>query len=359
MHIMQSMTKQCCLRASAALIRVLAALILVSLTLPSAHAVIIYGAPVDDTVYNTTSPAGFESAWNTVGLLSYPTSYPAANWTAAVAIGSNYILTANHVRGEIGDVFTLNGVAHTLQELTTFGNGTTSAVTDLAVWRVSGSFDTWSPLYTNTDEVGKQMTFVGTGAYKGAPISVGGSQIGWGYDYTVYHPNIRRWGTNTIDAKAGFRFFGGLDADILITDFDNNAGDSEFQLGSGDSGGVGFINDNGVWKVAGVGWAVSGYYSRVGNNSDLFLGGMYDTRGLYIQDVDSGGNQIFTYISPDLAINPNPIPTESYLSTISQSAGLITAAITPTPEPSTLFLAGLGGVVALKLKQRRRYRHTQ
>jgi hypothetical protein len=330
--------KRCCLY-------VFVVSLITSLTESSANAVIIYGAPVEDTIYNTTPPPGFENAWNTVGLFSYPATNPTGNSATAVAIGPNHIITANHLGGNPGDAFTLNGVTHTLQERIGIGNGTTSAAVDLAVWRVSGTISSWSPLYTGTAEVGKQMIFVGAGAYKGAPITVGGNPVGWGYDYTVYHPNIRRWGTNTIDAKVGYRFLGGLDADILVTDFDSNAGDS---------GGVGFIEDNGIWKVAGIGWAVSGYYSRVGNNSDLFLGGMYDTRGLYIQDVDSGGNPIFTYIDPNPAVNPNPIPTESYLSSIAQSAGLITTAITPTPEPSTLILACLGGMFVLK--QGRRYR---
>jgi hypothetical protein len=315
----------------------------------SAGAVILFGQTINgDATTNVTPPPGFENAWNTVGFLTY-VGNPNANKGTAVAIGSSYIMTANHIRGNVGDIFTLNGVDHTLQELTAIGDGTNNATVDIAVWKVSGSLDSWAPLYTNNDEVGKEMMFVGAGAFKGPEVYVNGNLAGWGYS-TVATPPTLRWGTNRIDQIDTFRFYGNIDAEFVTTNFDQGQGPNEFQLGSGDSGGVGFIQEGGVWKVASLGFAVSGYYSRVGNDSDRFLGGLYDTRGLYIQtNTASDGSGIYQYIDP--LSNPNPIPTQSYMSRVSQSYSPITVLL--APEPSTLSLVFISTLGVLPFLRRR------
>jgi hypothetical protein len=313
----------------------------------SVQALVTYGQGIGDEAFNTNGSASLvSSVWDKVGIMTYPVGGSVGNATTATIIGPHQIITANHVSGQIGDIFTLNGVSYSVTSITPLGDGVTSATVDIAVLTVNGTFTDWVPLYDKNDEVGKQIAYIGTGRIKSTELSLNGTPFGW----DTQHPSgnnpygaIKRWGTNNVSQIDTFRYYGNIDAEFL-TNFDADGGANEFQLASGDSGGAGFINDNGTWKLAGVGVAVSGYYSRVGNDSDKFLGAIYDARGLYIQN-DSGG---YDYIDP--LTHPFPVTSQSYIARISQSALVINSLI---PEPSTLALFTLG-VFTLVTKRKKR-----
>src|SRR5947209_4740837 len=102
---------------------ILAAAIL--LTTGSANAVILFGTA--DPTANTTAPTGAlaNSGWQYEGQFG---SF------LGTVIASNYFVTAKHIGGSVGQIFTFNNTAYT-----------TTAVfpdpaSELQVWQVSGTF---------------------------------------------------------------------------------------------------------------------------------------------------------------------------------------------------------------------------
>ncbi|MBM3888179.1 MAG: hypothetical protein FJ388_03540, partial [Verrucomicrobia bacterium] len=118
-----------------------AAVFLMSVT-RSSEAVLFYST--GDPSFNTNAPSGSltNSGWQWEG-----------SWSAylGTAIASNFFITAFHVGGNVGDTFSFGGVSYTTTARYTTG------VVDLAIWRVSGSFPTWAPLYSKSDEVGRSL----------------------------------------------------------------------------------------------------------------------------------------------------------------------------------------------------------
>jgi hypothetical protein len=105
----------------------------------TSRAVMLFGS--GDPSYNTTPPAGAlaNSGWQYQG-----------QWGGVLGtpIAPQYFIAAHHVGGSVGQSFTFNGAAYTT---TAFWDDTNS---DLRVWKVSGTFPTYAPLYTTSDEVG-------------------------------------------------------------------------------------------------------------------------------------------------------------------------------------------------------------
>ena len=105
-----------------------------------------------------------------------------------------------------------------------------------------------------------------------------------------------------------------------------------------------FILDGGVWKLAGINYAVDGdwdYNDVVDSNE--FLAALYDARGMYVgNDVDG-----WTLVEDEGA----PEPSGFYSTRISSYADEI-GAITGVPEPAALILAALGGLVGIWRRDR-------
>jgi len=188
----------------------------------AAEAVVFYST--GDPAYNTTAPSGaltnsgwqFEGTWQG-GRIGTP-------------IASNYFITAAHVGGNVGDVFTLNGT-----------NFTTTAVTrdwsiDLALWKVDTPFTSWAPLYTQSDEVGKPLVVFGLGFGRGAEVWMDGELKGWQWSID----NRKRWGENVVSGTIN-----DSGHHLLYADFDANGGVNEAHLAQGDSGGGVFIQQRG------------------------------------------------------------------------------------------------------------------
>lgn len=184
------------------------------------------------------------------------------------AVGPHHFLTAVHVGGGVGDEFVLNGEKYAAESVATIPG------TDLALWRVKGTFRQWAQIYTKGDEVGKEIILYGRGCQRGRSFVHDGVVKGWlwgGEDGQL------SWGRNRVDGTATIPGNQG----VLVFDFDRNSGDEEGTVGKGDSGGGVFLQDGTEWKLAGVNYASGGQYSRVPSGEKPFMAALFDTRDLY------------------------------------------------------------------------------
>ncbi len=244
----------------------LAAVVL--LPLEQLSAVIFYGTA--DITHNTTAPTGplAESGWEYQG-----------QWGGFLGtpISPKYFISAEHLGGSIGSTFVYRGTTYTT---TAFSDDPNS---DLRIWKISGTFPTYAPLYTGSDETGKQMVIFGRGRQRGAEI-INGTLRGWRWgDYD----GVMRWGTNVVTGI----FDGGSSygRSLLGADFDTDAGADEVTLAEGDSGGAGFIQEDGVWKFAGINSWIDGPYNTVANGSNSFLAAMFNEEGYFYDSLTSNG----------------------------------------------------------------------
>ncbi|HRY48441.1 MAG TPA: hypothetical protein P5186_10375 [Candidatus Paceibacterota bacterium] len=215
-----------------------------------------------DPAYHTSAPTGTlsGSGWEYEG-----------SWGSylGTAISPSHFITATHVYGSVGDVFVYNGNSYT-----TIAKHV-SAFSDLTIWEVQGSFASYAPLYTGIDEWGKDLIVFGRGTQRGAAITVGSEEKGWRWGQS---DGVQRWGQNTV---SGIASGGATLGQFLVADFDRDAGKNEAHLSRGDSGGGVFIQDEGIWKLAGINYAVDGPFSLNGTTGSGFDAALYDAGGLY------------------------------------------------------------------------------
>jgi hypothetical protein len=251
--------------------------VLLQALLCPARAVIFHATA--DPLYNTSPPGGAlaNSGWQLQG-----------RWHGVLGtpIGPNHFITATHVGGAVGDTFTLNGA----QYITTARH--VDANSDLTIWQVSTSFNDWAPLYTTSDEAGKNFVVFGRGTKRGAAVQVGAGLTavtkGWLWGD---HDGVIRWGENTVEEILDVRQV--ALGPLLRATFDSGAGPNEAMLSFGDSSGAAFINDAGTWKLAGINYAVDGPYNTAPTGTGFF-GCIFDEGGLY-----KGGEGSWV-LTPDL-----------------------------------------------------------
>jgi hypothetical protein len=148
---------------------------------------------------------------------------------------------------------------------------------------------------------------------------------------------------------------------VLHFTFDATGGRDEGTLSGGDSGGGTFVNDNGVWKLAGVNFAAKGPYSTAGTGDAGFNASIYDEGGLWV------GQQYKRWFVSDTAAN---LPGGGYVTRVSADQAWIDSIIRPAfassaslpagaiyatsavPEPGTIGL--LAVVITAGLARRRR-----
>ena len=230
--------------------------------------VILYGT--GDPGANTSAPGGVlaNSGWQ------YEGQFGAFLGTV---IASNYFVTAKHIGGSVGDVFTFNG-----------NNYITTAVfddppSDLRIWKVNGTFPIHAPIYSAAagSEVNLALVVVGRGTQRGQPVLVGNDMHlgGWLWGSS---DNVQRWGTNVVGSVVTDPIYGKL----LRAPFNANAGPNESHLSVGDSAGAFFVfNPNSsAWELAGINFSVDGPFSASANGSNPFDAAMFDTTGLFVQD---------------------------------------------------------------------------
>jgi hypothetical protein len=262
-----------------------------------------------DPNFNTTAPGGalagsgwqFQGQW--LNVLGTP-------------IAPQYFITAAHVGGSVGDIFTFGGLQYTTIAMFDSSNS------DLRIWQVSGTFSTFAPLYTGNDEVGKSLVVFGKGSPRGDPVMPGGQLKGWSWGTS---PGVQRWGTNIVSSiTTGTPQQG----DFLTAAFDHGFGINEADLSAGDSGGGLFIQDAfGTWELAGINYGVDGPYAVDALGNGQFIADLFDQSGYYLQN-DKGVWEAQTG------------PGQFYATRISSNSTWILSVI-PEPHVPILLICGL------------------
>ena len=257
-----------------------------------------------NVTFNTTAPTGVltNSGWQYEGF--WQGSY------LATPIAPTFFLAAIHIGGSVGDALQFNGspvLYHTVAV-------TNCPNSDLCVWQVAETFPSYAPLYTGSNEVGQLCVVFGRGTQRGDAVTVNSQLKGWKWGPT---DGVQRWGENivaTIDTEPGL-------GDLLKMNFDRNGVTNECMLSVGDSSGGVFIENDGVWKLAGINYGVDGpLYSLNGTTNTEFDGAIMDLGGLYIA----------TNSTPDWEFFPdqvNDIVTGFYSSRISPHVAWINSVI--------------------------------
>ena len=218
----------------------------------TARAVILTGTA--DPAANTTPPTGAlaGSGWQYEGLFGA---------FLGTAIGPHHFLTAKHI-GVASNIFVYQGLNYSV---TRWFDDPES---DLRMFEVAETLPSYAPLYSRSDEQGQNSVVIGRGTQRGDPIYSGNTLNGWNWGPG---DGVQRWGENQISRASFAR---------LYATFDQGAGANEADLSSGDSGGAVFINDAGVWKLAGINSQVDGPFS-VTPGGPTFVAAICDARGLY------------------------------------------------------------------------------
>jgi hypothetical protein len=302
--------------------RFLALLIGVLWPFASAVAVILYGT--GDPNANTTAPTGAfaNSGWQFEGQF---------DGFLGTVIAPNYFITAKHIGGTVGDIFTFDGT-----------NYTTTAVfpdpsSDLQIWQVSGTFPIQAPLYAGSpgSEVNLFLMVFGRGTQRGNSVFVGtpSRQGGW-----LWGPSdaVERWGTNVVGSITNDPTYGAL----LRVPFNNNAGPNEGHLSVGDSGGAVFVYDmtTNRWELAGINLAVDGPFSTSANGANAFDAAMFDTTGLFAQD--DQGNWV-----------ASPNPSAFYATEIAAHRGFIQSVVIQLASVVSRKMHGNSGTFDINLPE--------
>jgi hypothetical protein len=267
-------------------------------------------------------------------------------------IAPKYFITAEHIGGKsVGQNIYWNGK-----------NYPTNAVyddpsTDLRIYRISGTFSSYAPIYTGTSETGKRAMVFGRGTKRGLDVKKGTTLKGWKWGT---QDKTKSWGENLV---AGTVNAGGAIGQVLKFTF-NKQGTSGAQyhegaLSTGDSAGGVFINDGGKWKLAGVNYLVDGPFSLTGANGSGFNASLFDKGGLY-----QGGDGRWAF-NPDTSAD---VPGNWYATRISSRQSWIKSIIgstttsgasaltaTAVPEPASLSLLAIGAAALLRRGRRRRH----
>ncbi|MGZ4985308.1 MAG: hypothetical protein ACXV8A_04385 [Chthoniobacterales bacterium] len=254
---------------------------------PPAHAIILLGS--DDPALNTTAPIGAlaDGGWRYVGTFG---------WSTGTAISPHHFITAKHVGQPANDIV-YQGKSYPI--LRAFED----PISDLRIFEIAGTFPNYAPLYSREDELGKNVVVIGRGTQRGPQVSLGGTLRGWQWGAG---DDVQRWGENQISNINGIS---------LYAAFDQSGGPNECMLSSGDSGGATFINDNGVWKLAGVNYSINSSVATSSTAPD-FTAALFDTRGFY-------------NLSHELITGNTPVPVGFYALRMSVKLPWIQSIIAP------------------------------
>jgi hypothetical protein len=260
------------------------------------QAVILFAT--DDPATNTTAPTGAlaNSGWQYEGIFGGFLGTP---------IASHYFITAQHI-GVQSNVFIYQGAQYDIRQQ--FDD----PASDLRIYRVSQIFPNFAPLYDGADEIGKHLTVIGRGTRRGGAIFLNGTLHGWSWGAG---DGITRWGENDVSAIIPVPSLG----DMLFASFDQNGRPNEAHLSTGDSAGAVFVDDGGVWKLAGINYAVDGPFYADAAGGGAFLGALFDKRGFYEGDAPP-----CTLVTGD-----TPVPSGFYATRLSSKRAWIDSVIGP------------------------------
>jgi len=174
-------------------------------------------------------------------------------WATAscVAIGSNHVLTARHISGQVGTIVKIAGADYRVAQEFNLSSA------DLRITRIItldgqlANLENYVPLNTNKHEAGKTGVLAGFGKGRGNTLYT--DDIAYGYSWTGDN-TIQRWGANKVNGYSVAS--DSYASQVIWGDFDgiNEGGfvTSEAIPALWDSGGGWFIKDGGAWKVAGI-----------------------------------------------------------------------------------------------------------
>ena len=175
---------------------------------------------------------------------------------SCVAISPNYIMMAKHQYGDANSLAVIGGVTYTIDSIVEHPDS------DMQIVKLhSGNLSVYAPLYTAAFEIDKTAVLGGYGMGRGASLdSPAGSGNIYGYAWDGVGNTTLRWCSNKIEW-----YYDSIE-DALVCDFDGlgegGATASEGMLASMDSGGGWFIKNGGVWKLAGLSWAIAHHGSE-------------------------------------------------------------------------------------------------
>ena len=237
---------------------------------PTARAVLLLGT--GDPVANTTAPGGdlAESGWQYQGRFGD---------FLGTAIAPHFFITAKHI-GRAGEVFTFRGINYAVLDCID------DRWSDLTIWRVAGTLPAFAPLYPREDEAGQRLVVIGRGTERGPDVWKDGALRGWSWGAQT---RVERWGENVVSRIA----YGGIEKYFLYAAFDLTGGPNEAQLSGGDSGGAVFLNDGGVWKLAGINYAVEGPFYAAQTSTSRLDAALVDVAGFYSSR--DGGQSFYAY----------------------------------------------------------------
>ncbi len=217
---------------------------------------------MSDPNFNTNAPAGLlaVSGWQYQGKFGD---------FLGTAIAPHFFLTARHIGGGTNTPFIYGGSNYF--PIAYFDDPAPGS--DLRLWQIAGQLSSYAPFYTGSNEVGASIMVMGRGTQRGSEVITVGLTNGWLWGAG---DAVIRWGVNQVEA---IRSVNG--APYLYATFTHNAGSNECALSTGDSGGAAFIEEDGVWQLAGIHYSVDGHFNTT-NTGDGFDASLYDAYGLYI-----------------------------------------------------------------------------
>lgn len=306
------------------------------LAAPLSRGVVLYDTA--DPLANTTAPTGIyaDSGWGFMG------EYGGFLGTM---IAPQYFITAQHIGTQGGNFIStaaFNGVADTAYSIDASANGGTGywdiPGTDLRIFKITGTFSGYVPLYSGASEVGMTMVTFGRGGPRGADVVVGSTTQGW---YHTGADGVVRWGANVVSSTQTYAGLGS----VLVAGFDAISGQNEATLSAGDSGGAVFVLDNGQWKLAGINYGVEGLFDTTGTpvHTTQFSAALFDKGGLY----EGTDPNLIWALNPDL---PTDLPSSMYATRISTNLTAIES-IVGVPEPSSLCLLGLSALLVMRRRR--------
>lgn len=258
----------------------------------TANAVIFFRT--GDPTANTTEPTGdlAGSGWQYQGFFAQ---------FLGTTIAPHFFITARHF-GPASNAFFYRGASYTVVRW--FDD----SGSDLRIYEVAQLLPDYAPLYSRSDEIGQHLVVLGRGTQRGDEVFSDATLRGWMWGGS---DAIMRWGENQVDQIISFGALG----DMLYALFDADGYAEEAHLSAGDSGGAVFLEDQGVWKLAGINYAVDGpFYTAP--RSGRFTAALFDTRGFYGDD-----NVLIT--------GEAPIPSGFYATRISSRLPWIRSVIGP------------------------------
>ena len=309
---------------------------------PTAHAVILSRT----STRNTWAPTGsnYNSGWQYQGNW--------ANGFLGTPIHKNYFITADHVGGGVGQAIYYQG-----KNYTTVGSWSDPS-SDLKIYKISGAFPSWAPIYTGTSETGKRAMVFGRGTLRGSEVRKGTTLKGWKWGW---QDKKRSWGENNISGTLSDPSFGSLLKFTFNRQGTSGALYNEGTLSNGDSGGGLFIKDGTKWKLAGINYLTDNPFSLSGTDSG-FSASIFDKGGLYTR---SGGSWKYNSdLSSDIPGNWYATRISSRQSWIKSIVGTVSTgalpasslAVTTVPEPASAAVLALGATMLLRRRRRPHHR---